>query len=378
MADRARHAEHDPFVIAALSDRDLAAPERQAAESLVASCPDCAALHADLLALSAATADMPAPPRPRDFRLTPQDAARLATTSAAEPGVATARLAGVMTARTTSAGHAGHDPLLVASLADHSLGATERAAAEALVASCGSCAALHADVVALRDATRAMPTPARTRDHALTSEDAARLRRGGWRRFVTAFGSSRDAFSRPLATGLTTLGIAGLLLASIPSIYTGGAASATLSTVGNRVGDVPQPVVGTDSNGAPAAAASQGVTGAGAGVPPVAAPVATAVPAQIASPLPDAAASAPAATAPGKEAFGPVQGAGGAVAPPSVTDFGVRGGGQGPTGAQDLDPGRAATSSAGAPLLLAVSGLFLVVGLSLFAIRWSARRLGDG
>jgi hypothetical protein len=30
------------------------------------------------------------------------------------------------------------------------------------------------------------------------------------------------------------------------------------------------------------------------------------------------------------------------------------------------------------PLLVVVSGAFLVVGLALFAIRWSARRLGDG
>jgi hypothetical protein len=32
----------------------------------------------------------------------------------------------------------------------------------------------------------------------------------------------------------------------------------------------------------------------------------------------------------------------------------------------------------GVPLLVVVSGAFLIVGLSLFAIRWGARRLGDG
>jgi anti-sigma factor RsiW len=368
------HAAHDPFAVAALLDPDVAPADREVGENLIASCPDCATLHADLVALSSATAGLPAPARPRDFRLTAEDAVRLAASSPGEPVVATARLAG-MTPRTSAADHAGHDPLLVASLVDHSLEDRERSAAEALVAACTACAGLHADILALRDATRAMPTPARPRDYALTPDDAVRLRRGGWRRLVAAFGSSRDAFSRPLAMGLTTLGIAGLLFATIPSIYTGGAASGSATTAGARAGDVAQP--GTDSNGAPVAAASQGVTGAGAPAP-VGAPAATAVPAQVASPLPDAAASAPAATAPAKEAFGPVQGAGGAAAPPSVSDFGIRGGGQGPTGAQALGEGGAATGASGAPLLLVVSGLFLVVGLSLFAIRWSARRLGDG
>ena len=108
--------------------------------------------------------------------------------------------------------------MLVASLADHSLPDADRKAAEALVASCRDCADLHADIVALRAATPAMPTPARPSDYTLTADDAARLRSRGWRRLVSAFGTARDSFSRPLAVGLTTLGIAGLLVASLPSI----------------------------------------------------------------------------------------------------------------------------------------------------------------
>jgi hypothetical protein len=267
--------------------------------------------------------------------------------------------------------------VLVASLVDRSLGDAGRTAAEALVASCGECAALRQDLVALREATRAMPTPARPRDYALTPEDAARLHRGGWRRLLAAFGSSRDAVSRPLAMGLTTLGIAGLLLVSVPSIYQGGATSAVLSTVGSRVGDVPQPEVGTDSNSAPVAAASPGAAG-GAGAPVAAAPSAAAAPAATAAPAPDTA-SAPPSTPPGKLAFGPVQSAGAAAVPPSVSDFGIRAGGpSGPIRAPDIDAGNASTTSTGAPLVLLVSGLFLVTGLALFAIRWSARRLGDG
>ena len=62
MADRREsHEGHDPVVIARLLDRDIAADERAAAESLIASCPSCAALHADLLALATATRAQPTP-----------------------------------------------------------------------------------------------------------------------------------------------------------------------------------------------------------------------------------------------------------------------------------------------------------------------------
>ena len=47
---------------------------------------ECADLHADLLALRAATRAMPTPPRPRDYTLTPADAARLRGTVLAPVG----------------------------------------------------------------------------------------------------------------------------------------------------------------------------------------------------------------------------------------------------------------------------------------------------
>ena len=78
-----------------------------------------------------------------------------------------------MTDPRTTAAHATHDPILVAALTDRSPTATERAAAEALVAGCSLCAQLHADLVALGAAARAMPTPARPRDYVLTPADAA-------------------------------------------------------------------------------------------------------------------------------------------------------------------------------------------------------------
>ena len=222
MADpRDPHADHDPLIVAALLDRDLDGEERAIAEARIASCASCAALHADLLALSVATSTQPTPARPRAFTLTAADAARLATEPAGEPGSTMPRLTGVMTDPFTSSDHASHDTILVASLADHSLPAGERTAAEALVAACSQCADLHADLLALRAATRAMPTPPRPTDYTLTPRDAVRLRSGGWRRFVAILGTSRDALSRPLAVGLTTLGLAGLLVATLPSVLDG-------------------------------------------------------------------------------------------------------------------------------------------------------------
>ena len=92
MAERgSAHDEHDPFVVAALLDSDGAPAERLAGVELVATCADCAALHADLLALSSATADLSVPGRPRDFRLTPEDAARLTVARSGEPVAPAAR-----------------------------------------------------------------------------------------------------------------------------------------------------------------------------------------------------------------------------------------------------------------------------------------------
>ncbi len=167
--------------MASLLDGDVDDRERASAQARIDECADCATLYADLLALSVATRAQPAATRPRDFRLTTADAARLR----AEPAAPSPRLTGVMTdTSTTASAHAGHDTVLVSSLADHSLAPSDRAAAEALVASCSDCAALHADLMTLVAATRAMPTPPRPTDYHLTADDAARLRGSWWRRLV--------------------------------------------------------------------------------------------------------------------------------------------------------------------------------------------------
>ncbi len=67
------HAAHDRLLIArAASDDDLTQTEQATVAERLATCPDCAALHADLLAMAAGLrSDLPVPRRPRDFRLSP-------------------------------------------------------------------------------------------------------------------------------------------------------------------------------------------------------------------------------------------------------------------------------------------------------------------
>jgi hypothetical protein len=72
-----------------------------------------------------------------------------------------------------------------------------------------------------------MPVSPRPRDFTLTAADAERLRVRGWRRLLSAIGSTHDVFSRPLAIGLTTLGLAGLLVATIPGSLPGFGGGAT-------------------------------------------------------------------------------------------------------------------------------------------------------
>lgn len=70
----ADHDDHDRLLVVHLAADDLSHDERPAAESLRASCADCAALVDDVRRISLATARLPLPRRPRDFRLTPTQA----------------------------------------------------------------------------------------------------------------------------------------------------------------------------------------------------------------------------------------------------------------------------------------------------------------
>jgi len=70
------------MLVAALAADDLVGADRDQAIALTRSCAECATLRDDLIALARATASVPPPiaTRPRDFQLTPADAARLRPT----------------------------------------------------------------------------------------------------------------------------------------------------------------------------------------------------------------------------------------------------------------------------------------------------------
>jgi hypothetical protein len=254
------------------------------------------------------------------------------------------------------AAHEGHDVSIVAALAARpvDLAESETTAAQAQVASCTACAEALADFVALQTALPGTATPRRPRDFQLTPADAERLHRSGWRRFLGYFGSPRDGFSRPLAIGLTTLGLAGVLLASIPS--------ATL--MGGSGGAAPANEAAPIQQAAPAPAASEPGTDRTAlgAAPPDAG-------------LPSAAPSASAAAAASTSSEAGTASTEAATAP---TDTHVFTGGNPDEVAPDITGGvdTALRGDAGGfSVLFVVGGVLLIAGLALFGLRWSARRL---
>jgi hypothetical protein len=108
--------------------------------------------------------------------------------------------------------HLDHDPSLVAAYAAGDATGRELADAEALVADCAECAALHQDLRAIMVALPAVAAPVRTRDFRITAEQAAALRPRGLARLLAPLASARFAFAGPAGAGLAALGIAGLLL----------------------------------------------------------------------------------------------------------------------------------------------------------------------
>jgi hypothetical protein len=142
--------------------------------------------------------------------------------------------------------HVGHDPLLVAAAADRGGRLAE------VLAACADCLTLLRDLRVLALATPAAAMPRRPRDLRLTIDDAKRLRQRGWRRVLAGLVAGRDAVTRPLAMSLTTLGLVGLLLGTVPPgqplVDAGGSGSAT--------GDTMAPLRTTGAPGGGEAAAS--------------------------------------------------------------------------------------------------------------------------
>ena len=135
-------------------------------------------------------------------------------------------------------GHAGHDPLRVAE-------AVDRGARLAPVFDlCARCVGLYVDLVALTAALPMSAVPARPRSFTLNQDNARRLRPPSWQGWWSAVGSARDTVTRPLAIGLTTLGIAGLLLTAAPTLLLGmggAASSAAAPSEVARLAASPQP-----------------------------------------------------------------------------------------------------------------------------------------
>jgi hypothetical protein len=150
--------------------------------------------------------------------------------------------------------HTTHDlALIAAAAADDLAGAAVREAAE-LIATCEECRTLHADLVAIAAATRALPEPIRPRSFTLSTEQAERLRPTGWRR-LSGLRLDQRRLTRPMAIACTTLGLAGLLLAALPSAplgllsFGGGAAAPAATDTGSMR-------IETDDDGAAAEDAS--------------------------------------------------------------------------------------------------------------------------
>lgn len=149
--------------------------------------------------------------------------------------------------------HDAHDPILVAALAAGDLAGTDRDLALDRTRTCADCRTLHDDLVALARATAsaAPPIATRPRDFRLTPADAARLRPMGWRRLVAAFSAPRLTVARPLGIGLTTLGLAGLLIGNVQ-----------LAPGGSAAGPVPATTEGsTDMRSAASAPTASGAIG---------------------------------------------------------------------------------------------------------------------
>ena len=229
--------------------------------------------------------------------------------------------------------HASHDPAVIAALAAHptDLQGADTAASRARLESCGACADLFADMLAVSAAIPGAAIPSRPRDFTLTPADAARLRPAGWRRIARAVGSARDGFTLPLAMGLTTLGIAGLLVATVPSFGVGGSGAGTTMLT---------PAEAPAASGAPAAEGTESL-------------------AMSAEP----------------EQSGDTEGG---VFTGGDPGDAAQSPGAGPEAAARAEDAAIRDDPTGLSVLVVVAGAMLILGLGLFGLRWSARRLGDG
>ncbi|HYK95197.1 MAG TPA: hypothetical protein VE011_04920 [Candidatus Dormibacteraeota bacterium] len=256
-----------------------------------------------------------------------------------------------------NAAHPTHDLTLVAAHAAGDLPEADRSRAEALLASCSQCADLRRDLIAIAEATHSLPAPfARGRDFQLEPAQADRLRRGSWlRRALRPFGTVGSP-ARPLAAALTTLGVAGLLVATALPGLAGGAATRA-------------PQRDTVAGAAAASAAPAQAPAASTGsVPAPEAGGSTSNPADFNAN--QHASGAPAASAIAGKAGSSQSAIGGPVAIGTLA-------GRGTFVGDASEPGQpSVVATSGSPNLLLVGSLaLLVIGLLLFGLRFAGRRV---
>jgi hypothetical protein len=238
--------------------------------------------------------------------------------------------------------HASHDQNLIARHAAGDLSNLETAAATALVSSCSTCAELHRDLIVISTATRALPRSARVpRDFRLTAEQAAHLRRGSWLRGLLRPFAAVGSATKPMAAAFTSVGLAGLVVASIVPSLLGGAASAPQRDLAAGPAATAAPVA---IEIAPGSAAAPGAFNA--------------------SGDPDNVIKE------GPDASGIYGAAGGGT---TASDDGA---GNAEGGADLTSGGDAALPAASQPNLLVIGSIVLLLaGLALFGLRFAARRL---
>ncbi|MCI0582206.1 MAG: hypothetical protein L0227_04790 [Chloroflexi bacterium] len=254
--------------------------------------------------------------------------------------------------------HASHERPLIAARAAGDLTGPELARADALRERCPACRRLHDDLLAIAIATRHLPAPARPPelDYRISAERASQLARGAvWRRLLRPFGRSGSATVRPLAAAFTTLGLAGLLLAALPSLQLGGAAgflamSAPTAAPRDALDRTSAPEV-VAPGGAPTPAATGGDTAGGEPTIDTTTDYGPAVTADDKGAAPSAEANSQATTAPSREG-----------------DDGAEGGSTGD------ESGAIGGSGGQSPLVILSLGL-LGAGLALFLLRRVALRL---
>jgi hypothetical protein len=77
LSTRSDHRKHDRVLVSRFAMADAYPGEIEEAQNLVATCSDCAALAADIRAISASMARLPTPGRTRDFTITAEQAEKL-------------------------------------------------------------------------------------------------------------------------------------------------------------------------------------------------------------------------------------------------------------------------------------------------------------